>query len=117
MWTPGGYVFVDGYWDYQMSARGVMFAPVIMHTRTARFRPSIVMDIGRFHMHWFVRPRYGHYYFGDYYDSHYRQHHHIYSHHHFHVNIGYDPFFAYNHVHYRHHHGISYLHHSSPWHR
>ena len=116
MWTPGGYVFVDGYWDYQMSARGVMFAPVVMRAPIMRYRPSIVMDIGRFHMHWFVRPRYGHYYFGDYYDARYQQHHHIYSHHHFHLNMGYDPFFAYNHVHYRHHHGISYLHHSSTWH-
>ena len=27
-WTPRGYVFVDGYWDYSVANRGVLFAPV-----------------------------------------------------------------------------------------
>jgi len=26
-WTPAGYVFVDGYWDYEWQRRGVLFAP------------------------------------------------------------------------------------------
>src|SRR4051812_5164203 len=27
-WTPAGYVFLDGYWDYPLANRGVLFAPV-----------------------------------------------------------------------------------------
>ena len=27
-WTPVGYVYVDGYWDYPLAGRGVLFAPV-----------------------------------------------------------------------------------------
>src|SRR4029079_2659357 len=27
-WTPVGYVFVEGYWDYPLDTRGVLFAPV-----------------------------------------------------------------------------------------
>ena len=27
-WTPAGYVFVDGYWDYPLEDRGLLFAPV-----------------------------------------------------------------------------------------
>ena len=28
VWTPSGYVFVDGYYDYSVPRRGVVFAPV-----------------------------------------------------------------------------------------
>ena len=28
-WTPAGYVFIDGYWDYPLATRGVLFAPVV----------------------------------------------------------------------------------------
>jgi len=28
VWAPRGYVFVDGYWDYAIGRRGVLFAPV-----------------------------------------------------------------------------------------
>ncbi|MBY0522917.1 MAG: hypothetical protein K2R98_05945 [Gemmataceae bacterium] len=27
-WTPNGYLFTDGYWDYGLSDRGLLFAPV-----------------------------------------------------------------------------------------
>ena len=30
-WTPLGYVFVDGYWDYVLATRGVLFAPIVFH--------------------------------------------------------------------------------------
>ena len=116
VWTPGGYVFVDGYWDYGMAARGVLFAPVIVRSPLVRYRPSVVIDVGRFHMHWFVRPRYSHYYFGDFYDAHYLSQMQIYPHHHFHLRVGYDPFYAYNHVHFHSRFGISYYHHVHHWH-
>jgi WXXGXW repeat (2 copies) len=28
LWTPNGYAFVDGYWDYPLEDRGMIFAPV-----------------------------------------------------------------------------------------
>ena len=28
VWTPSGYVFVDGYWDYPLENRGMIFASV-----------------------------------------------------------------------------------------
>lgn len=28
VWVPRGYVFVDGYWDYSIDRRSVLFAPV-----------------------------------------------------------------------------------------
>ena len=116
VWTPGGYIFVDGYWDYNMSARGVLFAPVVVRAPVVRYRPSVVIDVGRFHMHWFVRPSYCHYYFGDFYDAHYHSRFSIFPHHHFHLRVGYDPFYAYNHVHFRSRFGISYHHHVHHWH-
>jgi len=74
-WTPGGYVFVNGYWDHEIGDRGIAFAPVY-------FNPGLVVRPG-----WYYRPAYalavdallhslfvrtgvgaGHYWFGDYYD-------------------------------------------------
>ena len=78
VWTPSGYVFVDGYYDYSVPRRGVVFAPVYFHggLRTQRgfsYSPSTVINPGVFVSHLFLRPRYGHYYFGDYYGSNYSQ--------------------------------------------
>src|SRR5437763_31716 len=39
LWTPGGYVFVDGYWDYPLEDRGLIFAPVV-------FRQPLYLDPG-----------------------------------------------------------------------
>ena len=27
-WTPSGYLFCDGYWDYPLQNRGLLFAPI-----------------------------------------------------------------------------------------
>jgi hypothetical protein len=72
VWTPRGYVFVDGYWDYTVARRGVLFAPVYFDSwvyarRGYYYSPSIVINLGLFFDHLFLRPRYHHYYFGDYY--------------------------------------------------
>ncbi|WP_193212669.1 YXWGXW repeat-containing protein [Luteolibacter marinus] len=70
-WTPRGYVYVSGYWDYAVPRRGVLFAPVLFHHHHVRpgffYTPSIVVSLSVFTDHLFVRPRFGHYYFGDYY--------------------------------------------------
>jgi len=73
-WTPRGYVFVEGHWDYALADRGVLFAPVYFpRTVYARvgfsFSPSIAIDIGLVVADLFTYPRYSHYYFGDYYDD------------------------------------------------
>jgi hypothetical protein len=101
VWTPRGHVYVGGYWDYAVVRRGVLFAPVYFHTPVYRnvgyfYRPNTVISLTFFTNHLFLRPNYGHYYFGDYYAPRYR-------------NVGlvpvfeyhsrrgcYDPIFAYN---------------------
>ena len=75
-WTPRGYVFCQGYWDYTIGARGVLFAPVACDlafcTRpTFVYTPTIIIRLEVLITSLFSRPRYRHYYFGDYYDSRY----------------------------------------------
>ncbi|HET9397167.1 MAG TPA: hypothetical protein VFO36_14055, partial [Nitrospiraceae bacterium] len=88
VWTPRGYVFVDGYYDYSVPRRGVVFAPVYFQggLRTQRdfsYSPSTVINPAVFVSHLFLRPRYGHYYFGDYYGSNYE-------------GAGFSPWFSYH---------------------
>lgn len=72
--AAGVYVFVQGYWDYELNRRGVLFAPVYFPRAVYR-RPgfsyslSVVVDIGNLQFSLFTSPRYSHYYFGDYYDD------------------------------------------------
>jgi hypothetical protein len=75
-WTPNGYLFVDGYWDYLLAARGVLFAPVcfapaVLATPGFVFTPSFGIVTPSFAANLFVRPSWGCYYFGDYYASQY----------------------------------------------
>ena len=77
VWAPGGYLFVDGYWDYSIGRRGVLFAPVYspggMYARAGfSYSPATVIDLGVFTNHLFLRPQYQHYYFGDYYAANYQ---------------------------------------------
>jgi hypothetical protein len=77
VWAPRGYVFVNGYWDYSIGRRGVLFAPVYFNRGTyARpgfsYSPATVIDLGALVNHLFLRPRYQHYYFGDYYAANYQ---------------------------------------------
>jgi len=98
-WAPRGYVFVDGYWDYSVRNRGVLFAPVyfdagVYSRRDYHYRPSTVISLGVFSDHLFVRPCYNHYYFGDYYDAGYQDAG-FYSRHSFRSSHrGYDPIYA-----------------------
>ena len=78
VWTPSGYVFVDGYYDYSVPRRGIVFAPVYFNAgvytqRGFSYSPSTVINPGVFVSHLFLRPGYGHYYFGDYYGSNYTE--------------------------------------------
>ncbi len=87
VWTPRGYVYVDGYYDYSVRRRGIVFAPVYFNgglrsQRGFSYTPSTVINPGVFLSHLFLRPSYGHYYFGDYYGSNY-------------ASAGYSPWFSY----------------------
>ncbi len=77
VWTPRGYVFVDGYWDYNFDRRGVLYAPVYFqsgyHSRPGySYSPVIAIGLVALMEHLFLKPDYRHYYFGDYYDRSYR---------------------------------------------
>lgn len=71
-WTPVGFVFVDGYWDFPLANRGVLYAPVAF-TQPVFVQPSFVFTpayvvsepcmVGAL----FVRRGWGCYYFGDYF--------------------------------------------------
>ncbi len=70
--TPAGYVFVDGYWDYPLLNRGLLFAPVafngpVWNQPGFSYTPSLVVSAGFLPTALFVRPAWGHYYFGDYF--------------------------------------------------
>lgn len=87
VWTPSGYIFVDGYYDYSVPRRGIVFAPVYFQggLRTQRnfsYSPSTVINVSVLARHLFLRPSYGHYYFGDYYGSNY-------------ANAGFSPWYSY----------------------
>jgi hypothetical protein len=106
VWSPRGYVFVDTYYDYSVARRGVLFAPVYFSSSSYSqsgfsYSPRMVINPAVFVSHLFLRPSYGHYYFGDYYASSYssRGFSPWFS---FHAShSGYDPFYAHERWHHR----------------
>ncbi|MGE5194544.1 MAG: hypothetical protein ACM3U2_18795, partial [Deltaproteobacteria bacterium] len=71
-WSPRGYVFVDGYWDYPVYRRGLLFAPVYIDAGVYGqsgflYSPTFAISLAVFADSLFLRPAAGHYYFGDYY--------------------------------------------------
>jgi len=87
-WTPRGYVYVDGYYDFSVARRGVLYAPVYFNSgsyaqRGFSYSPSVAINPAVFASHLFLRPGYGHYYYGDYYASNYS-------------TAGYSPWFSFN---------------------
>lgn len=85
-WSPRGWIFCDGYWDYRFERRGMIFAPVYFPSAIYgrpgySYSPSVVLDAALLTFYLFVRPSYGHYYFGDYYAAGYD-------------NLGIYPWFA-----------------------
>jgi hypothetical protein len=99
VWSPRGYIFIGGFWDYPVARRGILFAPVYFESgvyvrRGYAYSPRIVINLGVFSDHLFVRPRYCHYYFGDYYAA-------TYTHGGFYASFsfqssryGYDPIYS-----------------------
>ncbi len=70
-WTPTGYVFIPGYWDYSIPRRGVIYSPIVVNSAvvpasyvyTPNYAVADVLVLDAM----FVNPYYAHYYFGDYY--------------------------------------------------
>ena len=99
VWAPRGYVFVDGYWDYSIGRRGVLFAPVYfsgsMYTQPGfSYSPATMINPAVFADHLFLRPQYEHYYFGDYYAANYQAAGFYPSYSYNSGGHGYDPIFA-----------------------
>ncbi|TVP94535.1 MAG: hypothetical protein EA381_19880, partial [Planctomycetaceae bacterium] len=102
VWAPRGYVFVDGYYDYPVAQRGVLFAPVFFNSgiraqRGFSFLPRTVINPAVFASHLFLRPSFGHYYFGDYYGNQYATNGFSPWFSFANSGMGYDPFFAQQH--------------------
>jgi len=86
-YTPAGYVFVDGYWDYPLEDRGLLFAPVyftqpLWQTPGWFYQPSYCVGFDGLLASLFVGPHHHHYYFGDYYGAGY-------------AGLGFSPWYAY----------------------
>ena len=102
-WSQRGYVYVDGYWDYPVARRGVVFAPVRFDVGYVSrpdfyYTPAAVISLAVFTNHLFLRPNYGHYYYGDYYEPRYRDRGYFASYSYNSSRYGYDP--IYTHYHY-----------------
>lgn len=88
IWSPRGYVFVNGYFDYTVVRRGLIFAPVyfrpnVFARRGFSYSPAMAISLAVFGNQLFLRPNYGHYYFGDYYGPRY-------------VTAGFQPWFTFH---------------------
>ena len=89
VWTPNGCVYQSGYWDYEFESRGTCFAPVhftqpVYLAQNYSYRPSYTINLNiDFMTHLFVRPRCGHYFYGDWYASNFN-------------NVSYRPWVSYN---------------------
>ena len=96
LWTPAGYVHVEGYWDRPLAQRGVVFAPRrFKGDAIAAAKPAaVVVDLNAALHHWFVLPAQRHYCFGDYYQTSYSRYG-VQPQFDFHVRRGFDPLFAY----------------------
>ena len=71
VWTPDGYVVAEGYWDYELEDRGIVFSPVRFEAvaQTVSYTPSAVVRVDNLPTHMFVYPDYGHYCYGNYYGT------------------------------------------------
>jgi WXXGXW repeat (2 copies) len=74
-WTPGGCVFVEGYWDHPLHLRGMLFAPIRPRAEVVAFtyRPAYVIQTDFLLSAMFVGPARRHYHFGDYFEERYEK--------------------------------------------
>jgi hypothetical protein len=72
VWTPAGYLFVSGYWDYPFDQCGLLFAPVAFRQPLWLdpgwgWRPQYALGFGSLLDCLFLDVGFGNYRFGDYY--------------------------------------------------
>ncbi|MBI1831316.1 MAG: YXWGXW repeat-containing protein, partial [Planctomycetes bacterium] len=84
LWTPGGYIFISGFWDCPLEDRGLAYANVyftrpLWRDPSWRYRPSLVISLGSFWDSTFVMD--SQFYCGDYYDP-------------FYSRLGYRPWYT-----------------------
>jgi hypothetical protein len=75
-WTPSGYVFVNGYWDYPLVSRGVLFAPAyippaVYMAPSFVYTPTVIVREQALYGAFFARRGWGGYFFGDYFGPRY----------------------------------------------
>jgi hypothetical protein len=88
VWTPSGYLFVNGYWDLPVANRGLMFAPVYYPQPVYAqpgfvFTPSISIVGSAVTANLFVSTGTNQYLFGDFYAQNF-------------VGIGITPWFSFS---------------------
>ena len=71
-YTPAGYIFSDGYWDFPLERRGMLFAPARFSedawtTPGWNYQPRYALGSLGLLESLFARPDFNRYYFGDYY--------------------------------------------------
>jgi|GEM_PF-2546741 len=70
--TPSGYIHNDGFWDYPLADRGVLYAPAepVVDVIPAHFvyTPDVVVPAAGLVDHLFCSTAVGGYHFGDFYD-------------------------------------------------
>lgn len=69
IWTPSGYVYRAGYWDFEVNNRGMLFAPVAFQSGFNRvYRPTYVIETSPLlFANLYVSPGASYYYFGSTY--------------------------------------------------
>jgi hypothetical protein len=69
-WTPNGYNFCDGYWDYPLERRGLLSAACAIDPNVLgpgfSYTPNFLVSSAFLPSSLFVRNGHGHYYYGDY---------------------------------------------------
>jgi hypothetical protein len=78
-WTPAGCLFIDGYWDYPLHRRGLLFASLRMaphhwNRPNWHYQPRYVVHDSFLLGALFVRSDFGRYYYGDYFAPGYGRH-------------------------------------------
>jgi hypothetical protein len=79
VWTPAGCLFVEGFWDYELTRRGLLFCPIRftanLWTRPGwSFTPQFIVYPDVLVSALFVRIDYHRYCFGDYFGAGYLKH-------------------------------------------
>jgi hypothetical protein len=71
VWSPAGCVFVDGYWDYPLEDRGMLFAPIACDFAQLgpnwTWTPSYCVSADFLPYSLWIGPHRHHYFYGDYY--------------------------------------------------